>query len=59
MDSDPFGHIKSHFEDLADPRVEGRCSHLLIDIICIALEATICGADGWEEVEEFGKTKET
>jgi predicted transposase YbfD/YdcC len=29
----------------------------LLDIITIALCAVICGADGWVEVEEFGKAK--
>lgn len=31
--------------------------HLLTDMVVIALCAAICGADGWADVERFGKTK--
>jgi predicted transposase YbfD/YdcC len=37
--------------------VEGRCAYPLIDIISIAICAVIAGADGWTEVETFGKRK--
>ena len=43
---------------MPDPRVEGRCDHLLVDIIVIAICAVLAGAEGWEEIEEFGQTKE-
>ena len=46
------------FGDIPDPRVQGRCDHLLINIIVIAICAVLAGAEGWEEIEEFGKTKE-
>lgn len=58
MDGDPFESIRKHFDDLPDPRVEGRCEHKLIDMLCIALAAVLCGANGWNEVETFGKEKE-
>jgi predicted transposase YbfD/YdcC len=32
--------------------------HLLIDMAAIALCAAICGAEGWADVERFGKKKE-
>lgn len=32
--------------------------HELLDILVIAICAAICGADGWEDVETFGKTRE-
>jgi len=45
------------FSILPDPRTGNRKVHNLIDnIIIIALTATICGADGWAEIERFGKT---
>jgi predicted transposase YbfD/YdcC len=50
--------LKDSFGDMPDPRVEGRCDHLLIDIIVIAICAVLAGAEGWEEIEEFGQTKE-
>lgn len=46
------------FEKLNDPRVEGRCDHKLVDIIVIAVCASITGAGGWVEVETFGNSKE-
>ena len=31
--------------------------HKLLDIVIIAILAVICGAEGWTDVEEFGKAK--
>lgn len=50
--------IKEHFSDLKDPRVVGRCLHELLDILTIAILATLCGAEGWTEIEEFGIARE-
>ena len=47
-----------HFEDLKDPRVNVHNQlHKLDDILVITVLAVICGADGWVDVEEFGKSK--
>jgi predicted transposase YbfD/YdcC len=59
MNEQPFGRLGEHFGDMPDPRVVGRCDHHLIDIIMIAICAVLCGAETWEEVEEFGRSKET
>jgi predicted transposase YbfD/YdcC len=45
------------FRDLDDPRKMGMCSHPLINIVVIALLAVLCGAEGWDEVEEFGEAR--
>lgn len=55
-DEDPISLILS-FQDLPDPRVEGRCDHKLIDIIVIAVCAVIAGAENWVDVENFGEAK--
>jgi hypothetical protein len=47
-----------YFSCLTDPRLERTCEHNLEDILFIAITSIICGADGWNEMEEFGKTKE-
>jgi predicted transposase YbfD/YdcC len=48
------------FADLPDPRIEtANKLHPLTDILVIATCAVIAGADGWEEVAEYGRTKET
>ena len=49
--------IFSHFDDLTDPRMDRTKRHLLIDMVVIALCAAICGAEGWADVERFGKKK--
>jgi predicted transposase YbfD/YdcC len=43
-----------HFASLPDPRIERCKKHNLIDIIFITITAVICGADDWEDIEEFG-----
>ena len=42
------------FSKLEDPRVDRTKLHLLGDIIAIALCAIISGAEGWEEMKDFG-----
>ena len=47
------------FADLPDPRVEtANKLHQLVDILVIATCAVIAGADGWEDIAEYGRTKE-
>ena len=48
----------SYFATLPDPRIDRCKKHLLSDIIFITLAAVICGADDWNEIEDFGKAKE-
>ncbi|MCP4184542.1 MAG: ISAs1 family transposase [Hyphomicrobiales bacterium] len=50
--------IQQAFADMGDPRVVGRTTHKLIDIVVIAICAIICGAESWVDVEVFGKSKE-
>jgi predicted transposase YbfD/YdcC len=49
--------IAQYFGDMEDPRVERTKLHKLIDILVIAICAVIAGADNWEDVEEFGKSR--
>ena len=42
-----------------DPRMERTRLHQLVDILVIAVCATICAAETWEEIEEFGRAKES
>ncbi len=57
MAQPPNATVLDHFSDLDDPRVERTRRHKLVDIIAIAICATICGADSWVHVELFGKSK--
>lgn len=45
-----------YFEELEDPRDKRGLRHELRDILLIALLATICGADEFSEMEEYGKS---
>lgn len=47
--------IAAHFADLPDPRVERTRHHALLEIITIAILAVICGADSWDQIEEFAR----
>src|SRR3990167_600506 len=48
-----------HFEPLEDPRpTTHNFLHNLTDILVITILATICGADTWTEISEFGEAKE-
>jgi predicted transposase YbfD/YdcC len=49
--------LVEHFSSITDPRIDRTKRHKLIDILVIAICATICGADGWEEFELFGQSK--
>jgi len=47
------------FADLPDPRIEtANKRHKLVDILVIATCAVIAGADGWEQIAQYGHSKE-
>jgi predicted transposase YbfD/YdcC len=54
MDDKTCSIIK-HFDGIVDPRMDRRKLHNLMDIIVIALCATIAGCDSCEEYQIFGK----
>ena len=54
----PTGKIEEHFGKIKDPRIGNATRHKLLDILVIAVLAVICGADGWSDVELFGKSKQ-
>lgn len=46
------------FSELVDPRVERTRRHLLSDVLTLSVLAVIAGAEGWEDIEHFGHSKE-
>jgi predicted transposase YbfD/YdcC len=54
----PLSPFVEHFGSMPDPRVDRTKKHFLLDILLIALLAVICGAEGWEDMETFGRAKE-
>ena len=49
--------ILSHFSTMEDPRIERGKIHPLENIIFISISAIICGAETWDEIEDFGIVK--
>lgn len=47
------------FSSLKDPRMKRTRRHKLEDIIFITIAAVICGALSWDDIERYGKSKET
>lgn len=52
------GAFVEYFKDLDDPREDNK-RHNLTDIVVLTICAVICGADKWEDIETFGKAKES
>lgn len=50
--------LLSYFDEIPDPRAERTRKHLLKDIIIIAILAVIAGAEGWEDMENYGISKQ-
>jgi len=50
--------LLEYFADLPEPRIDRCKKHALIDIIAIAILASICGAEHFTEMEEFGIRKQ-
>ena len=50
--------LVKHFSDIKDPRVERTKKHQLTDILVIAILAIIAGAQGWEDIENYGISKQ-
>lgn len=58
MEEKSLRDLESLFAQVEDPRMERTKRHRLRDIIILAICGVICGAEGWAEIEEFGKAKE-
>ena len=51
-------NIIDHFGSMPDPREDNR-RHKLIEILFIVICAAVCGAEKWNDIEAFGKAKES
>ena len=49
--------ILKFFSELPDNRVERSKLHSVEDIVFISVAAIICGAESWNDIEEFGHSK--
>jgi predicted transposase YbfD/YdcC len=58
MEERELRDLETIFAQVEDPRIERTKLHRLRDIIILAICGVICGAEGWVEIEEFGKAKQ-
>ena len=58
MPSVPLPVLMECLSELPDPRVERTRLHQLIDILTIGICGVICGAEGWDDIARFGRSKE-
>lgn len=49
--------ITVHFGSVPDPRIDRTKHHPLLNILVMALCGAICGADGWEGLEDFAESR--
>ncbi len=49
--------LEDCLESVDDPRTEKNLKHKFIDIMVIAIPATISGADTWDDMEDWGNAK--
>lgn len=49
--------LHRYFENIPDYRIARNKKHSLSDVIILSILAVICGAESWNSIEEFGKTK--
>jgi len=47
----------THFSVIEDPRIDRCKKHQLIDILFLSVCAVMSGAEGWEDIEDFGRAK--
>jgi predicted transposase YbfD/YdcC len=52
------GSIRKHFRALQDPRVTGRTSHRLFDIIVMAICGVIANCDDWGDIALFAQQRQ-
>lgn len=54
-----MGHTSliEHFSIIRDYRQSGKVDHKITDIILLVVCAVICGAEGWEDISDFGKDR--
>lgn len=49
-----FDAFSEYFSELKDPRQTAKISYPLFDVLFLTVCAVIAGAEGWEDIEDFG-----
>ncbi|MDR3221917.1 MAG: transposase family protein, partial [Candidatus Accumulibacter sp.] len=50
-----IAELIERFAEAPDPRVVGRTDHDLLDILVLSLCAVMSGAEGWDDIEDWGR----
>jgi len=50
--------LVDHLSGIPDPRIDRTRRHELLDILVIAICTLLCGGEGFNDMEDFGKAKE-
>jgi len=58
MEERDLRDLETIFAQVEDPRLDRTKLHRLRDILILAICGVMCGAEGWVEIEEFGKAKQ-
>ncbi|MBC8953674.1 hypothetical protein Xenpb_02415 [Xenorhabdus sp. PB62.4] len=48
--------FSQYFGELTDPRQSAKISYPLFDVLFLTMCAILAGAEGWEDIEDFGET---
>ncbi|CCQ69350.1 Transposase [Crocosphaera watsonii WH 0402] len=51
-------NLLGYVKEIEDPRIQRSKKHLLKDVLAIAILAVIAGAQGWEDMENYGIAKQ-
>ncbi|WP_198672891.1 transposase family protein, partial [Photorhabdus sp. CRCIA-P01] len=54
MELDAFSQ---HFGEINDPRQSAKISYPLFDVLFLTMCAVLTGAEGWEDIEDFGNMR--
>jgi predicted transposase YbfD/YdcC len=57
MERSAIESLRECVSQIAEPRITGRCDHLLIDVVSITILAVLCGADDFVAVETFAVSR--
>lgn len=59
MIKQPIPPLIDFFKHIKYPRIERNKAYPLIEVIVITLFTVMAFAEGWEDIEQYGKAKET
>lgn len=56
-ETSPLAKLSKLLESLPDPRVQGRTTYPLAEVLFLVISAVLSGTATWEEIQDFGEQK--